>query len=85
MRSKWEDGDLYLHTAERGWVQVGWVEPTRPNALVDPGFVVFCHWMIGLGDYPEGHIFETEKQARRALKAAATVALVGGLIKAKNF
>jgi hypothetical protein len=29
-------------------------------------------------DYPENKVFETAKQARRALKAAATVAVIGG-------
>jgi len=29
-------------------------------------------------DYPENKVFETVKQARRALKAAAIVAVIGG-------
>jgi hypothetical protein len=29
-------------------------------------------------DYPETKVFETAKQARRALKAAAIVAIIGG-------
>lgn len=81
MRSKWDQGYLYLHTAEMGWVQVGWVESVKHGS----GFCVYCHWMNGDGDYPENKVFETAKQARRALKAAATVALIGGLIRAKNF
>ena len=85
MRSKWEGVDLYLHTAERGWVQVGWVEPTPKNTLGPSGFRVYCHWLSGDEGYPEGHIFETAKQARRALKSAATVALIGGLIKGRKF
>jgi hypothetical protein len=29
-------------------------------------------------DYPESKVFETAKQARRALKAAAVIAIIGG-------
>jgi hypothetical protein len=29
-------------------------------------------------DYPENKVFETAKQARRALKAAAVIAIIGG-------
>lgn len=82
MRAKWEGNDLHLRTAEKGWgIPVGWVEPVKRGS----GFYVYCHWMSGDGDYPENTVFDTAKQARRALKAAATVALIGGLIKANNF
>lgn len=75
MRAKWEGKELHLHTVEKSWVPVGWFEP---NALGPSGFRVYCYWMSGDGDYPENTVFETAKQARRALKAAAIVAIVGG-------
>jgi hypothetical protein len=53
---------------------VGWVGPSLARTS---GFHVFCHW-IDDGDYPENKVFETAKQARRALKSAATIAVVGG-------
>jgi hypothetical protein len=78
MRSRWNttvtDGcqHLNLHTSG-GWIHVGWVQPTTK------GFNVLCCWIEGSGeDYPETKIFETAKQARRALKATATVAIIGG-------
>jgi len=74
MRAKWNEanGGLSLHTSE-GWIYVGWVETN------DRCSRVFCCWLDGSGDdYPENKIFETAKQARRALKATATVAIIGG-------
>ena len=75
MRAKWDavNGGLKLHTAERGWVYVGWVEELG----VCNGFRVLCCWMDN-GDYPENLHFDTLKQARRALKAAAIIAIIGG-------
>ena len=75
MRAKWDaaNGGLKLHTAEKGWVYVGWVEEQR----VGNGFHVLCCWMDN-GDYPEHTVFDTLKQARRALKAAAIIAIIGG-------
>lgn len=87
MRHKWEmhgrDADvqeLYIKFGD-DWLIVGWVQANRPYET--PGFYVYCHW-IDDGDYPECKEFETAKQARRALKAAATVAIVGGW-NPKNF
>jgi hypothetical protein len=77
MRAKWEvhsdrDEELHLHTSE-GWVYMGWVEPERD------GYRPLCMWLKDShGDYPENTVFETAKQARRALKAAAIVAVIGG-------
>jgi hypothetical protein len=79
MRHKWEvhgrEADvieLYIKFGD-DWRIVGWVGP----ALRKPSFHVYCHW-IDDGDYPENKEFETAKQAKRALKSAATVAIVGG-------
>jgi hypothetical protein len=78
MRAKWEgnpdgDEDLHLYTTEVGWVYVGWVEPERN------GYRPICLWLKNSHeDYPETKVFETAKQARRALKAAAIVAVIGG-------
>jgi hypothetical protein len=77
MRHKWEgtakgDEDLHLYTSE-GWVYVGWIEPQRG------GYRPLCMWLTASHeDYPENKVFETAKQARRALKAAAIVAVIGG-------
>jgi hypothetical protein len=78
MRAKWEGGqssgdeDLHLYTSE-GWIYVGWVEPERE------GYRPLCMWLKETHeDYPENKVFETAKQARRALKAAAIVAIIGG-------
>jgi hypothetical protein len=77
MRAKWEpqtngDEDLHLHTSG-SWVYVGWVESERE------GYRPICMWLQETHeDYPENKIFETAKQARRALKACATVAIIGG-------
>jgi hypothetical protein len=77
MRAKWEpqtngDEDLHLYTSE-GWVYVGWVQPERE------GYRAICMWITETHeDYPENKVFETAKQARRALKACATVAIIGG-------
>lgn len=77
MRAKWEiqtngDDDLSLHTSG-GWVYVGWIEPERE------GYRPICMWLRETHeDYPENKVFETAKQARRALKAAAIVAIIGG-------
>ena len=77
MRAKWEpqtngDDDLHLHTSG-GWVYVGWVELQRE------GYRPVCMWLKNSHeDYPETKVFETAKQARRALKAAAIVAIIGG-------
>ena len=77
MRAKWEpqtngDDDLHLHTSG-GWVYVGWVELQRE------GYRPVCMWLKNSHeDYPETKVFETAKQARRALKAAAIVAVIGG-------
>jgi hypothetical protein len=77
MRAKWEvnsnrDEELYLYTSE-GWVYVGWVELERD------GYRPLCMWIKDSHeDYPENKVFETAKQARRALKAAAIVAIIGG-------
>jgi len=66
------DEDLSLRTSG-GWVYVGWVEPDRK------GYRAVCMWLREThSDYPENKVFETAKQARRALKAAATVAIIGG-------
>jgi hypothetical protein len=75
MRHKWDtsNGGLALYTADKGWVYVGWVEEAKGGI----GFRVFCCWFDD-GDYPENKLFETDKQARRALKSAATVAIIGG-------
>jgi hypothetical protein len=75
MRAKWDNanGGLKLHTAEEGWVYVGWVEERK----FDKGFRVLCCWLDD-PDYPENTVFDTLKQARRALKDAATVAIIGG-------
>lgn len=83
MRVKWEvhgrDNDvheLYIQFSDgqtSEWRIVGWVG-TVPSK---PGFHVYCHW-ISDGDYPENKVFGTVKQARRALKASAIVAIVGG-------
>lgn len=77
MRAKWEtvtngDEDLHLYV-DKGWVYVGWVEPQRD------GYRPLCMWLKDTHeDYPENKVFETAKQARRALKAAAIVAVIGG-------
>ena len=77
MRAKWEpqtngDEDLSLHTSG-SWVYVGWVESERE------GYRPICMWLRDTHeDYPENKVFETAKQARRALKACATVAIIGG-------
>jgi hypothetical protein len=77
MRAKWEpqtngDEELSLHTSG-GWVYVGWVESDRE------GYRAICMWLKETHeDYPENTVFETAKQARRALKAAAIVAIIGG-------
>jgi hypothetical protein len=77
MRAKWEvnsnrDEELHLYTSE-GWVYVGWVEPERE------GYRPLCMWIRDSHeDYPENKVFETAKQARRALKEAAIVAIIGG-------
>lgn len=81
MKHKWETHkfiqELYIWFSDGQpgeWRIVGWVQDC---SYPTPGFIVYCHW-ISNGDYPEGKVFETAKQARRALKAAATVAVVGG-------
>lgn len=84
MRVKWEvhgrdDAvqELYIRFSDgqtSEWRIVGWLQ-SGPSG--SPGFHVFCHWSYD-DDYPENKVFETAKQARRALKAAATVAVVGG-------
>ena len=77
MRAKWRshnsgDDELNLYTSE-GWVYVGWIEPERD------GYRASCMWLKdSYEDYPENKVFETAKQARRALKAAAIVAIIGG-------
>ena len=85
MRHKWEvhgrDGsiqELYIKF-DAGWRSewriVGWIQAcSYPSA----GYLVYCHWIGTTPDYPETKIFETDKKARRALKAAATIAIVGG-------
>jgi len=82
MRAKWETHDtiqeLYIRFSDgrtSEWRIVGWVQPC---SYPKPGFVVLCHWIAGAPDYPERNVFETAKQARRALKACATVAIIGG-------
>ena len=74
MRARWDETNvgLALHTAEKGWVYMGWVEPSNST-----GFSVFCCWMDN-GEYPENKRFDTAKEARRALKACAIVAIIGG-------
>jgi hypothetical protein len=77
MKAKWEgqtngDADLHLYTTEDGWIYMGWVEPQRD------GYRPICMWIKDYEDYPENKVFETAKQARRALKAAAIVAVIGG-------
>jgi len=43
------------------------------------GYRPICMWLKDAhADYPENEVFETAKQARRALKEAATVAVIGG-------
>jgi hypothetical protein len=73
MRARWDEanGGLALHTAEKGWVYMGWVE------RVNSSFYVFCCWMDN-GDYPENKRFDTAKEARRALKDCAIAAIIGG-------
>ena len=76
MRAKWNptvtDGCQHLNLrTSGGWVHVGWIEGTTK------GFNVLACW-IDNGDYPENKIFETAKQARRALKACAIAAIIGG-------
>ena len=80
MRHEWKvhgrDADVHeLYIKFDGeWRIVGWLQKcSYPSG----GYVVYCHW-IDDGDYPESKVFETAKQARRALKSAATVAVVGG-------
>jgi hypothetical protein len=87
MKHKWEvhgrDGEvneLYIKFDDE-WRIVGWVQGSRPKQK--PGCYVYCHWIYD-GDYPENKVFETVKQAKRALKAAATIAVVGGW-KPNNF
>jgi hypothetical protein len=72
MRAKWDAANqgLSLLTPD-GWVYVGWVEQWPE------GFLVFGCWIVDL-DYPENKWFATEKQAKRALKECATVAVIGG-------
>jgi hypothetical protein len=78
MKAKWEGQtnsavDLHLYTTEDGWIYMGWVEPQRD------GYRPICMWIKDSHeDYPENKVFETAKQARRALKAAAIVAIIGG-------
>jgi hypothetical protein len=72
MRAKWDDEGLRLYTSE-GWVYVGWIDPERG------GYRPICMWLMdSYEDYPENKVFETAKQARRALKEAAIVAIIGG-------
>ena len=75
MRSRWRKDAYDIEHLSRytsdGWTYMGWVEPAKG------GFNVLACW-ISNGDYPENKIFETAKQARRALKATATVAIIGG-------
>jgi hypothetical protein len=77
MRAKWgrqqgNEDELSLYTPE-GWVYMGWVEPERE------GYRPLCMWLMDSHeDYPENKVFETAKQARRALKAAAVIAIIGG-------
>lgn len=80
MRHKWElhgrnneIEELYIKFGD-DWRIVGWVQPTEHP---EPYYLAYCHW-INDGDYPENKVFATAKQARRALKAAATIAVVGG-------
>jgi hypothetical protein len=84
MRHKWEEHNQYAGVQElyirfgdgrtSEWRLVGWVQN---HPVSGEGFRVYCHW-ISDGDYPENKVFETAKQARRALKATATVAIIGG-------
>lgn len=84
MRHKWEIlgrnndvQELYIRFSDgriSEWRIVGWVQE---RSFPPGGCVVYGHW-IKDGDYPEGKVFETAKKARRALKAAATIAIVGG-------
>lgn len=81
MKHKWEVHGLVNVAAvglyikfDTDWRIVGWVQAC---SYPKDGYLAYCHW-INDGDYPENKIFETEKQARRALKAAATIAVVGG-------
>ncbi len=84
MRHKWEVHgrdesiqELYIKF-DAGWRSewriVGWVQAC---SYPKDGYFAYCHW-INDGDYPENKVFETVKQAKRALKAAATIAVVGG-------
>lgn len=85
MRAKWEVHglfddvqELYIRFSDgrtSEWRIVGWVQAAPDKS---PGFRVYCHWIEGEEDYPETKVFETTKQARRALKLAATIAIVGG-------
>ena len=91
MRVKWElhgrvndVQELYVRFSDGRtgeWRIVGWVQEC---SYPKHGFLVYCHW-IDDGGYPENKVFETAKQARRALKAAATVAVVGGYRGINNF
>jgi hypothetical protein len=84
MRAKWEaetngDENLSLYTSE-GWIYTGWIESERE------GYRPICMWIRDSHeDYPENKVFETAKQARRALKAAAIVAVIGGFRGHRNF
>jgi hypothetical protein len=72
MRAKWDDEGLSLYTFE-GWIYMGWIDPERE------GYRPICMWLMdSYEDYPENKVFETAKQARRALKAAAVIAIIGG-------
>jgi len=85
MRVKWEIHgrnndvqELYIRFSDgqtSEWRIVGWVQEC---SYPKHGFLVYCHWIGAAPDYPEGKLFETAKQARRALKASAVVAVVGG-------
>lgn len=81
MRHNWTitacDAHLYFKINATEWIIVGWVDHYIKRGI--PGWRVFCRWIPGESShYPEGRVFDTLKQAKRALKLAATVAYVGG-------
>ena len=75
MRYHWitehdSDEGLYLRVSDAWWY-MGWI--TKEAAVWRP----IAMWVMD-HDYPENTTFDTAKQARRALKAAAIVAAIGG-------
>jgi hypothetical protein len=81
MRAKWKltgEGrrtqELHIKINDK-YMQVGWVTPDtrKPDT-----YYAYGVWIKDSTEYPENKVFETAKQARRALKAAAIVAVVGG-------